>query len=85
MQMGFPTFMMPAAPLSEAEIAADPALQKRAEDPDIRQHLMDGHPGESYWHNLPDHLRQELETFWEVHAGKTDQLQSKNRQVVKSI
>ena len=75
MQMGFPTFMLPADPLTVAEIEADPALQKRAEDPDIRQHLLDGHPGESYWHELPDHLRQELETFWELHAGKTDQLQ----------
>lgn len=74
LQMGFPTFMLPAKPLTEDEIDADPELRQRAVDPDIRQHLLDGHPGESFWHNLPQHLRLELEQFWEVHAGKTDSL-----------
>jgi Fe-S-cluster containining protein len=74
LQMGFPTFMLPAKPLTEVEIDADPELRQRAKDPDIRQHLLDGHPGESFWHNLPQHLRLELEEFWEVHAGKTDSL-----------
>lgn len=73
-QMGFPTFMLPAEPLSECQIAADPELSQRAKDPEIRKHLLDGHPGESYWHELPKHLRDELTVFWETHADAKQDL-----------
>lgn len=70
LQMGFPTFMLPAKPLSQIEIDADPELRRRAEDPDIRQHLLEGHPGESYWHDLPQHLQLELQEYWELQPGR---------------
>ena len=53
--------MLPAEPLTMEQIQADPKLKEQARDPEIMRHLLEGHPGESFWHALPDHLRRELE------------------------
>ncbi len=74
LQMGFPTFMLPAKPLSDDEIDADPKLYERAKDPNIRKHLRDGHPGESYWHTLPENLRSELLAYWEDQSENINQI-----------
>lgn len=58
--MGYPAFVMPRDPLTQQQIDADPELRKQATDPRRRQALLSGHPGESWWHELPQHLKQEL-------------------------
>lgn len=61
--MGYPAFIQPSNPLTAEEIEADPQLRELAKDARTRQQLLDGNPGEEFWHSLPDHLRIELEAF----------------------
>lgn len=58
--MGYPAFVLPREPLTEAQIQADPQLRKQALDPGRREALLKGHPGESWWHQLPQDLKLEL-------------------------
>ena len=51
--------------MTEAEIEADVELCERAaKDQQFKQDLLNGHPGESYWHQLPDELREQ----WQSHV-----------------
>lgn len=61
--MGYPAFVRPSGPLTWEEIEADPRLREFAKDARTRQQLLDGNPGEVFWHRLPEHLRAELESF----------------------
>ncbi len=63
LHMGYPAFILPQTPRTEAEIDADPKLKKLALDPRTRKRLLEGIPGEDYWHKLPEHLRDELNEF----------------------
>ena len=60
LHMGYPAFQLPREPLTEAEIRADVILAAEIKkDPRRLEELLAGHPGESYWHALPDELRQQ--------------------------
>ena len=60
LHMGYPAFQLPREPLTEAEIRADVKLAAEIKkDPRRLEELLAGHPGESYWHALPDELRQQ--------------------------
>jgi Fe-S-cluster containining protein len=62
--MGYPAFILPREPMTEQQISENPELvAKIAKDPRLKQDLLDGHPGETHWHNLPEELRSELESF----------------------
>ena len=61
--MGYPAFIQPSNPLTAEAIEADPQLRELAKNSRTRQQLLDGNPGEEFWHSLPDHLRVELEAF----------------------
>jgi Fe-S-cluster containining protein len=66
--MGYPAFVMPRAPLSEQQIASDPELAAQAAaDPNRKKALLEGHPGESWWHKLPENLKQELLDYIETY------------------
>ena len=58
--MGYPAFVMPRAAMSEAAIAAHPEFGKLAKDSARYAELLAGHPGESWWHELPEELKQPL-------------------------
>lgn len=74
--MGYPAFMLPADPLTDAEIEADPKLRQLASrDADMREHLKRGHPGESHWHALPSHLKRELQEFLEGYEPPEGELE----------
>ena len=59
--MGYPAFILPVEPMTEAEIDADPKLRELAKNPTRKKRMLDGHPGEPLWHELPANLKQELE------------------------
>lgn len=60
LHMGYPAFQTPRAPLTEAEIRSDATLAAQVKrDPRRLKELLEGHPGESYWHALPDDLREQ--------------------------
>ena len=62
--MGYPAFVVPRDPMTEAEIEADADLRERAdEDKRFKQDLLDGHPGESYWHSMPDDLKEQWQAY----------------------
>lgn len=58
--MGYPAFVLPRDPMTEAEIDADPELSKLPADSRRRKDLLAGHPGESWWHELPPELKEPL-------------------------
>lgn len=58
--MGYPAFVLPRAAMSEAEIAIHPDFSKVAKGSTRYQELLTGHPGESWWHTLPEELKQPL-------------------------
>ena len=62
--MGYPAYVLPRPAMTEAEIAADPQLSIRAaKDARFKQDLLNGNPGESYWHSMPDDLRAEWQAY----------------------
>ena len=62
--MGYPAYILPREPMTDAEIDADPELLRQIKkDPLRRQELLAGHPGESYWHAMPAELRSEWEAY----------------------
>lgn len=62
--MGYPAFILPREPMTDAEIDADPDLVRRIKfDPQLRSELKSGNPGEPHWHSMPDTLRAEWESF----------------------
>ncbi len=65
LHMGYPAFVLPREPLTAAEIEADENLKQQAKNPARREALLRGHPGESWWHKLPEDLKQELLTHME--------------------
>lgn len=58
--MGYPAFVLPREPMTDAEINSDPELAKLPEGSRKRADLLAGHPGESWWHALPKDLKDEL-------------------------
>lgn len=46
--------------MTESEIDSDPELSKLAKDSLRRKELLEGNPGESWWHILPDELKKPL-------------------------
>ena len=62
--MGYPPYLLPRDPMTDAEIDADPDLIRQIEkDPRRREDLRAGHPGESYWHSMPAELRAQWEAM----------------------
>ena len=62
--MGYPAFILPREPMTDEQIDANPMLlEKIKKDSKLRDDLKAGHPGESYWHELPDDLRAEWMAF----------------------
>jgi Fe-S-cluster containining protein len=62
--MGYPAYMLPREPMTDAEIDADPDLVRQiAKDPRRRAELLAGHPGESYWHSMPADLKAQWEAY----------------------
>lgn len=62
--MGYPAFILPREPLTEEEIARNPELaMKASRSPKFRQALLDGHPGEEFWHTLPADLKADWEAY----------------------
>lgn len=60
LHMGYPAFQMPREPLTEAQVRSDAGLAAQVKkNPKRLKELLAGHPGESYWHALPDELRQQ--------------------------
>jgi len=63
--MGYPAYVLPREPMTEAEIESNHELSQRAaKDKRFKQDLLDGHPGESHWHRMPDDLRAQ----WQAHV-----------------
>ena len=46
--------------MSEEDIFGHPEYSKLPMDSKRRQELLDGHPGESWWHELPEELKKQL-------------------------
>ena len=68
--MGYPAYVLPRKPMTEAEIEADAELRERAaKDKRFKQDLLDGNSGESHWHRMPDDLR----TQWQAHVSEYQQ------------
>lgn len=64
--MGYPAFILPRKPMTQDEIDSDERLAKKARaNPAFLQELLDGRPGESYWHALPEDLRADWVAFVE--------------------
>lgn len=62
--MGYPAFILPREPMTDEQIDANPELvQQIINDPRRREELKAGHPGETFWHSLPDELRDEWKAF----------------------
>ena len=61
--MGYPAFILPQEPRTEAEIEQDPDLRRLAEDSSARKRLLAGVKGEEHWFRLPENLKRELEEF----------------------
>lgn len=62
--MGYPAFILPRAPMTDAEIDADPELVRQVKNDSMRRaELLAGNPGESYWHSMPADLKAEWEAF----------------------
>tara|TARA_B110000495_G_C22873540_1_gene509419 strand:- start:157 stop:660 length:504 start_codon:yes stop_codon:yes gene_type:complete len=60
LHMGYPVFQLPREPLTESQIRSDAKLSSEVEkDPRRLDELLAGYPGESYWHALPEALRQQ--------------------------
>ena len=74
--MGYPAFMLPRAKATAEEIDQAPHLQQLLANGWTRQELLDGHPGESHWHNLPEPLKNEWKEFVAGYK-KTEELDGK--------
>ena len=62
--MGYPAYILPREPMSEEDILKDPKLVAEIQkDPRRKEELLAGHPGEKYWHSMPDELRQQWQAF----------------------
>ena len=62
--MGYPAFVLPRTPMTEAQIEADSALSQRAAtDERFKQDLLDGHAGESHWHRMPEDLKAQWQAY----------------------
>lgn len=59
--MGYPAYITPRDPMTEAEIDRREEEQGKKFSDIRRAELLAGHPGESYWHELPSDLKSELE------------------------
>ena len=60
--MGYPAFVLPVEPLTDAEIDSDPELSKKVQNqPQLRAALKAGRKGEPRWYELPPLLKAELE------------------------
>ncbi|MEM7457722.1 MAG: YkgJ family cysteine cluster protein [Planctomycetota bacterium] len=70
--MGYPAFILPQAPLTAEEIDADPELKKLALHRGTKKILLEGNPGEDYWHTLPPDLKDELEKFVDNYDAPAD-------------
>lgn len=66
--MGYPAFILPSDPLTVEQIENDPKLRKLATHPRSKQDLLNGNPGELYWHQLPENLKAELLDFMEEYS-----------------
>ena len=66
--MGYPAFVLPREPMTEGEIDADPELSKLPLDSRRRKDLLAGHPGESWWHKLPEELKAPLVVHMEQYV-----------------
>jgi len=64
--MGYPAFITPQQPLSPAEVDRLEVESAEKFTAARRQHLLDGHPGESHWHQLPDDLKKD----WLAHVAQ---------------
>ena len=70
--MGYPPFIRPQAPMTAAEIDANPELlAKISRDPLLRRDLEQGRTGEHWWHVLPDDLRHELDMYVAGYQART--------------
>lgn len=65
LHMGYPAYMLPREPASEEQIASDEKLQQLLTAGWTRDELLSGHAGESYWHQMPDDLKQQWKDFVE--------------------
>lgn len=66
--MGYPAFRLPREPMTETEIDSDEVLsQKVKRDPRLREELIAGYAGESYWLTLPEQLRREWLAYVEAY------------------
>ena len=61
--MGYPAYVLPRDPMTEQQVADLETESGKAFSARRRQELLAGHPGESHWHNLPPHLKEELEAY----------------------
>jgi Fe-S-cluster containining protein len=62
--MGYPPFIRPIAPMTTEEMEADDRLRAEiAGDPQLKQQLAAGRPGEKWWYELPADLKSELDSF----------------------
>jgi len=64
--MGYPAYMLPREPVSPERIdSGDAEISKKMAAGWTREELLAGHPGESYWHSLPQDLKSEWLEFVE--------------------
>ena len=61
--MGYPAYMLPRPIATAEQIKSDPKLQDMLNAGWTEQELLDGHPGEPHWHQLPKSLKDEWLTF----------------------
>ena len=61
--MGYPAFMLPREKFTMKQIAQHPECQQLLNNGWTQQELLDGHPGESHWHRLPENLKTEWQEF----------------------
>ncbi|MDG1875393.1 MAG: YkgJ family cysteine cluster protein [Mariniblastus sp.] len=62
--MGYPAFLVPRPPMTDQEINSNPELLLEvSNDPLRRAELKAGHPGEPYWHSLPEGLRKQWQEY----------------------
>lgn len=58
--MGYPAFVTPREPMTAAEIDAHPEFSRVQKGSRRHADLLSGNPGESWWHKLPEELKQPL-------------------------
>lgn len=61
--MGYPAFIRPVDPVDASQIDAMERKQGRKFSASQRADLIAGRVGETYWHLLPEDLRQELDRY----------------------